>query len=267
MMNTQGDFIWYELMTLDAGKAAAFYKTVIGWQIADSGQPNKDYRICSAHDENDGADHPVAGIFQLEGECAQTAIPGWYGYLAVDNVDAKVASIVAAGGEVYMPATDLPDVGRMAMVTDPQGMPFYIMRGSSKEPSFAFAHDRPRIGHCAWNELITNDPKSALAFYSEQFGWQKDGEMDMGEMGAYEFVRHGSVIGAMMRKPPEMPNPQWNFYFRVADIDHALKLAKDAGAEITLEPSEVPGGDFIIQGIDPTGACFALVGQRKSSKE
>ncbi|MBV1788521.1 VOC family protein [Marinobacterium sp. D7] len=264
MANKQGDFLWYELLTDDADAAQAFYSDVIGWQTVDSGVPNMDYRILQATDPDSGEVNPVGGMMPLTEEMrAGGARPVWLGYIAVEDVDHCVARITEAGGRVMLPPFDIDDVGRIAMVTDPQGVPFYIMRGFSEETSLAFAFDRPRVGHCGWNELRTTDPAAAKQFYGELFGWQKEGEMDMGEEGCYEFLRHGSVLGAVMPKPDTMPMPMWHFYFRVADIDRAVDKIASAGGQLTFGPVQVPGGDYIVKGIDPQGASFSLVGARQ----
>jgi len=261
MANEQGDFIWYDLMTTDADAAAAFYTEVLGWEIA---RADAEYRIWKATDEEADETHEVAGLMQLTEEmCAGGARPIWLGYICVDDVDTSIEAIVADGGKIMLPATDIPDVGRFAMVTDPQGIPFYVMRSAEGcAESLAFAHDKPRPGHCAWNELATSDPKAALAFYSKHFGWQKDGEMDMGPMGLYEFIRHNGVIGALMPCVSEEQPPMWTFYFRVVDIDSAAERVVASGGQVVQGPQEVPGGDWIINGIDPQGAPFSLVGQK-----
>ncbi len=256
-MNKHGDFIWYELMTSDADAAQRFYGAMLEWSFASGGISDMDYRIINA------PEHAVGGLMPISPEMAeQGARPGWLGYIGVDDVDKCIESIVHGGGTVHMPATDIPGVGRFALVADPQGAPFYIMRGASDEVSMAFAADHPRIGHCAWNELITSDQAAALHFYGVRFGWVKDGEMDMGPMGSYDFLRHGFMMGAMMKASGEMGPPHWNFYFRVVDIDVAYATAKANGGTIVSEPHEVPGGDFVLHGIDPQGAFFALVGAR-----
>jgi predicted enzyme related to lactoylglutathione lyase len=264
MPNQHGEFIWYELLTDNSDAAQQFYSAFLGWQVTDSGQPGMNYRILHARDEGTGEVQDIGGLMQLTEEMRQGgARPVWLGYIGVDDVDGTVASIVAAGGVVQMPAMDIPDVGRIAMVTDPQGAPFYVMRGISNKTSLAFAYDKPRIGHCAWNELVTSDTETAKAFYFKEFGWTKDGEMDMGPIGAYEFIRHNGVIGAIMPKPKEQPVPMWHYYFRCADIDTACYAITDKGGQILHGPDEIPGRDFIIKGVDPQGALFALVGNRK----
>ena len=265
MTNQHGDFIWYELLTSDADAAGDFYGKVIGWTSTSSGQPDMDYRFFSSGDGSDMADG-VAGYMAINEEMAAGgAVPAWIGYIAVDSVDASAASIAAAGGSVIMPAMDLDGVGRMAMVADPQGAPFYVMKGASDETSYSFAATEPKIGHCAWNELSTTDPEAAKAFYTGQFGWASDGDMDMGPMGKYEFLKASGDrfrVGAVMPKMPEMPVSAWSFYFRVPDIDGAVGAIKANGGTLLMEPVEIFGGDFSVNALDPQGAHFALVGSR-----
>lgn len=265
MSNKHGDFIWYELLTDNSDGAFQFYSAILGWTMTDSGQSGMDYRLLHAQDAETGAVHDVGGLMQLTQEMKQGgACPVWLGYIGVDDVDQSVANIVAAGGSVQMPAFDIPHVGRLAMVTDPQGAPFYVMKGSSTGTSLAFAYDKPRVGHCAWNELLTTDTEAAKAFYFSEFGWQKDSEMDLGEMGIYEFIRHDFMLGAVMAKPDAMPMPMWNYYFRCADIDKACGAITANGGQVIQGPDEIPGGEFTVTGVDPQGAVFALVGVRRA---
>ena len=138
------------------------------------------------------------------------------------------------------------------------------MRGASDKTSLSFAYDKPRMGHCAWNELSTTDPAAAVDFYGRQFGWVQDGDMDIGPMGKYLFLRHGEgMIGAIMPKMPEMPVSAWTHYFCVPDIDAAVATIEEHGGTILQESIEIPGGDYSTMGLDPQGAAFALVGARQ----
>ena len=113
---------------------------------------------------------------------------------------------------------------------------------------------------------IGSNPAAALNFYHDLFGWVKDGDMDMPGLGKYEFLRHDFVLGAVMPKMPEMPVSMWTYYFRVSDIDDAVKTIKARGGQMLQEPMEIPGGDFAMNALDPQGAAFALVGARKKKK-
>jgi predicted enzyme related to lactoylglutathione lyase len=256
MGDQHGDFIWYELLTTDPDAAQRFYSAVVGWDFAPSGMPGSDYRFFSY------AGQGIGGMLHITPEdCAKGARPCWLGYIGVNDVDTSAAAISAAGGHVFVPPTDIPGVGRFAMVSDPQGHPFYIMRGSSPEASPSFSMDG--IGHCVWNELNAREHTAMLAFYGEQFGWQRGDFMDMGPMGEYRFItQNGVTIGAMMTVTPGTQEPQWLYYFMVADIDTAAASITAGGGQILHGPSEVPGGLYMINGTDPQGTPFAIVGKR-----
>lgn len=253
--NKSGDHVWFELLTSDAEAAQSFYASVLGWTFADSGQPDVDYRIINA------GPHSIGGLMTIT-EQMHGCPPQWLGYVAVEDVDAKAAEVEKLGGKITMPGMDLPNVGRIAMVSDPAGAAFYLIKSANPGKSLAFADDAPRPGHGAWNELRTTDQPGAWAFYGELFGWKQDGEMDMGPMGKYQFVRHGGVIGAIMPSLPEWGPPMWNRIFRVANIDTAKAAVEAGGGKTLTGPDEIPGGDFAMNCMDPQGAAFGLVGGR-----
>lgn len=257
--NPEGDFIWYELMTPDADGAKAFYDAVVGWDIGAEGPPEYGgYRMIGSNGGSAGGVLPITDEMQQHG-----ARPIWLGYLHVQDVDAKLASIEAGGGRTLMPANDIPNVGRIAMVADPQGAPFYIMKpippeGHENEPSTVFSPTDQ--GRCAWNELSTRDPVAARRFYGDQFGWTTEKFMSMGEHGEYRFIdHHGLTLGAIAGTMGDQLS-HWRFYFRVPSISTAKNVIEAKGGKVIAGPMEVPGGDHIVIGIDPQGAEFALVG-------
>ena len=262
-MTEASNFIWYELMTTDPKGAAAFYGAVVGWTIADTGEQTAggvDYRMIG---RSDGGN--AGGVLALNADMiAGGARPIWIGYLHVADVDAAVEAIKADGGAVQMPAMDIP-VGRIAMVTDPQGAPFYVMdpippEGGGESDVFSVT-EAQRV---RWNELATSDPEAAIAFYKKHFGWGQEGEMDMGPLGAYRFLQRGEVmIGAVMPLMEGYPVPVWNFYIGVDDIDRARDAITANGGTITSEPMEIPGGEYAMNAIDPQGAPVGFVGPRK----
>ena len=258
--NPQGDYIWYELMTPDPEGSKAFYDAVVGWNIGKAEEAYNGYRMI-------GTDGGFAGgVLPLNAEMQQHgARPTWLGYIHVTDVDRSIKSIEQAGGKALMPATDIPNVGRIAMVADPQGAPFYVMKpippeGRENEPSTVFSPGKD--GRCSWNELSTSDPVAARRFYGEQFGWTSDEFMDMGEHGEYRFFdHHGVRLGAVSGMMNQDQHPHWRYYFRVPSVSKAKETAEAKGGKVVMGPMEVPGGDHIIIGFDPQGAEFALVGK------
>ena len=257
MSTTPSSFIWYELVTSDIDAAAKFYRDVVGWSMSPAGAPGMDYRQLSIG----GA--TIGGAMAISPDAAANGMrPVWLGYLNVADVDESVARIVAAGGASHMPAWDIPGVGRIAMVGDPQGAAFYVMAPIGEGPSPSFMPGQ--AGHGGWHELHTTDWKAALGFYGAHFGWEQSDAMDMGPMGTYLLFNAGAdAIGGMMNGP-DFPRPMWLYYFNVDDI-HAAKARVDAaGGAILNGPHEVPGGSWIVQARDPQGAMFALVGPNKA---
>lgn len=257
MSNPHGFPIWYELLSNDADASRAFYEKVIGWTVhaADPIAGGMDYRMIDT-----GKNNYVGGLMNLTDEMkVGGAKATWLFYIGVDDVDATVARIEAKGGGVLMPAFDMPGVGRMAFVHDPQGNPFYVMRGASDDSSTAF--DRTGMGKCNWNELITSDQAAGNAFYKDVFGWDYPDRMAMpGDMGDYIFVSvDDTTIGATMKAPPGTPTG-WRFYFRTPDIEAAAAKVTASGGTVLMGPHEVPGGDRIIVATDPQGVPFGVVG-------
>ena len=261
--SSHGSPVWYELITTDPEAAKAFYDPVVGWTIGEATAEFGGYRMIGRSDGKQ-----AGGILPLSDEMQQHgAGPTWLGYIAVDDVDEAVRSIEQSGGKALMPAFDIPSVGRIAMVADPQGAPFYVMKpippeGQESGQSDVFSVDQPQ--RVRWNELATTDPDGAIDFYRQQFGWGQEGEMDMGEMGKYRFIQSGeTTIGAIMPKPAQLPVSKWTYYIGVDDIDRAAEAITSGGGQISNGPMEIPGGEFALNAIDPQGASFGLVGPRK----
>ncbi|MBX9740248.1 MAG: VOC family protein [Beijerinckiaceae bacterium] len=258
MTNRHGMPIWYELLTNDAVGSKKFYDAVIGWSIAtQSGTPGVDYRMIATH----GGDF-VGGMMPLTDDMRSGgAKPAWLFYIGVDDVDATAAAITAKGGSIHLPPFDIPQVGRIAMVADPQSNPFYIMRGASPEASAAW--ERSGMGKCNWNELATSDQTAGNAFYADIFGWTFPHKMEMpGDMGDYMFIEAaGETIGATMMAGVQPGQPTgWQFYFRAPDIEAAAETVRAQGGMVHAGPMEVPGGDRIIVASDPQGVNFGVVG-------
>ena len=259
----RGSFIWYELMSPDPEGSKAFYDSVVDWNIGEGVPEYNGYRMIG---RSEGGF--AGGLLPLTNEMQQHgARPAWLGYIYVEDVDATVASIERAGGKALMPAFEVPNVGRVAMVADPQGAPFYIMKpippaNDPEGKSDVFSVDQPQ--RVRWNELATSDPDAAVDFYRSQFDWDQQGDMDMGEMGKYRFIQSGTTnIGAIMRKPPQLPMSLWTYYIGVDDIDRAVEAINSGGGRVLNGPMEIPGGEFALNGLDPQGASFSLVGPRK----
>ncbi len=256
MTTFAGDFLWYDLMTPDPDAGRAFYKAVFGWNMADSGVPGANYTVLSV------GQAPVGGMMPLPDDAKAMGVPPcWTGYIGSDDVDADEKRVMEAGGSVRKPATDIPSVGRFAVVADPHGAVFILFKPNTPAADQNCAPPDPAApGTVGWRELMAGDLETDFNFYATMFGWTKAAAHDMGPMGVYQlFAKDGVDRGGMMTKMPQMPVPHWGYYFNVAAIDAAATRVADAGGKICNGPMQVPGGQWIVQCQDPQGAFFNMV--------
>lgn len=258
MATLRGKFIWYDVMTPDTKAAAKFYGDVIGWTAQE--HPMTDGRTYTVFSKGTAM---VAGLMTIPDEArAQGVPPCWTGYVSTDDVDAEVRRVAAAGGSVKRPPTDIPSVGRFAVVADPGGAVFLLFKPNTSEEPKPVAPMTP--GHIAWHELMAGDLDRELKFYQGLFGWTKDKAHDMGPMGTYQtFATGGSPCGGMMKICAQVPYPVWSYYIAVDSVAAAADRAVTRGAQIVNGPMEVPGGAWIVQARDPQGAHFAMVSAGK----
>ena len=254
MSDNSGKFVWYEWMGADLAGAVSFYRHVVGWTIAETGMAGFPYQIASV------GGYGVGGLFQTPPEAKGTP-PCWTGYVYVDNVDSAVEKLKAAGGGAMRPPMDIPNVGRMAIVADPQGAPFALFKDAGGNPPPAPPPGTD--GLIGWRELHALDGKAAFDFYASQFGWKEDRQFDMGPMGVYRVFDSGSQQGGMMSKGPQGPGPCWLYYFNVAAADAAGARVTEKGGKVLHGPHEVPGDMWAMQCADPEGAMFGLVSMKK----
>ncbi|HEX4736297.1 MAG TPA: VOC family protein [Allosphingosinicella sp.] len=248
-------FIWYELMTTDTDAAVEFYGDVVGWTAAD--HPNSAggvrYAVLSAGESG------IGGVLQLDEDMKRAGMkPIWVGYIHAADTDDAARRIAEAGGKIHVPPMDIPNVGRFAMASDPGGALFYVMTPLPMDGPPTATPDAP--GHVSWHELYSSTgEKAAFGFYSGLFGWQTMMEMPMGEMGTYRIFGDGTAQwGGIMNKPDHVPTSRWSFYVTVDSAERAAERVKARGGQVIMGPMEVPDGSFVIQGIDPQGAVFAL---------
>jgi predicted enzyme related to lactoylglutathione lyase len=246
----RGHFLWHELMTTDTAAAGPFYRKVVGWKpVAWDQDPS--YTMWMA------GKTPMGGLMRIPDEAAAAkASPSWMAYIGTDDIDATVRDVERLGGKVLRAAWEIPSVGKIAILQDPQGAVFAAYSpATAPTPTYPVA-----VGDFSWHELATTDPDAAFKFYQELFGWQPAGSHDMGPDGVYQmFGLDGHAFGGIYRKPAGMAAPpHWLVYAKVRDSKKAAAAAQAAGGTVVNGPMEVPGGDWIAQIVDPQGAAFGV---------
>ena len=121
VMKTHGAFSWSELITADPAAAAAFYGKLFGWSVKEMGPEMNGYRVASIGEQG------VAGIMAPPPD-APGMPPAWGVYVTVKDLDQTLASARQLGGKVCMEPMDIPGVGRMAVIGDPQGATLSVIQ-------------------------------------------------------------------------------------------------------------------------------------------
>ncbi|HEY1393146.1 MAG TPA: VOC family protein, partial [Methylibium sp.] len=202
-----GKFVWFEHVSAEPTKARAFYEPLFGWHVErmPMGQASYDMILCG----QDG----IGGIPPAQAG----ARAHWISYLSVPDVDKAHAKALAAGAKSLQAPTDFAPVGRGAKLSDPTGAAFWVWKSADGDRADA---EQAIPGSWAWNELMTQDAKTALAFYEKAFGFTHD-TMDMGEQGKYYILKSADGkgrAGLAQASDPKAP-AAWMPYVHVADCD------------------------------------------------
>jgi predicted enzyme related to lactoylglutathione lyase len=245
---TPGTFCWTDLTTTDQDAAKAFYGELFGWEAAD--MPVGDGSVYSMM-RRGGKD--VAAISAQPQQQRDAGVPpAWNSYVSVESVDAVAELAQKLGANVHAPPFDVLDVGRMAVVQDPQGA--FLMLWQPRRHFGAALVNAP--GALSWNELASPDIEASSAFYGDLLGWET--EPFEGSEAPYKIIKNGDKtnggIGGL--NPPGTP-PHWLVYFGADDASAALAKAEELGGTKLAGPIDLPMGQIGIAQ-DPQGAVFAV---------
>jgi predicted enzyme related to lactoylglutathione lyase len=247
-----GTFSWTDLTTSDQPAAKQFYSQLFGWDAVDNpiGE-NMVYSMMQLGGKDVAAISP-----QMEAQREAGAPPTWNSYVTVESADAAADRAQKLGATVMGPPFDVFDVGRMAIIQDPQGA--FLMLWEPKQHIGASLVNVP--GALTWNELASPDPEASAQFYSELFGWKTEPfeGMQMTYLGIQNSDGHGNggIRSAMENEPS-----YWLVYFGTDDPDRGTARATELGATTLVPPTDIGVGKIAVLQ-DPQGAVFALYAGR-----
>ncbi|SNS06231.1 VOC family protein [Actinomadura mexicana] len=245
-----GHWSWAELASPDPELSKRFYRTLFGWgsytlTVGDLG----DYEIFTL----DGVQGPEVAGMQALADDSETA--SWTCYFRTDDIPATLAAVRAAGGMETVEPTDIANLGRMALCTDPEGADFalwypYHLKGAGviDEPSAM-----------VWVELAARDTERARRFYGEVFGWKAVARHYHGSVYTHWKAGDLAVAGLIFMDEtwPSGDPSHWTPFVWVADCDASADLAVELGAQVRTPPTQREPGRYSVV-IDPTGARLGL---------
>jgi hypothetical protein len=251
---TTAKFVWYDLNTKDADKAEKFYTELFGWKTlawkpegAPEGTP--EYKMVCIGEQAFG------GINVIPSDVP--APSHWMGHVEVDDLDAAMKRAKNHKAEFPMGAMEIPTVGRMAMMLDPQGCVISLFQPADHTPEVP-AMDKP--GMVGWNELIASDANAAKAFYSEVVGWKwRNGPFqDKMEYFLFGTGEEGGDAGGMLPKDENMPAAAWFLYFTTNSIEESVGKVDALGGHVIAQPFDVETVGKLAVCAAPDGSMFGL---------
>jgi len=248
-----GSFCWLELGTTDQPAAKKFYGSLFGWAAEDSPMgPGEFYTMFKLQGRDTGAAYTLRAD-----QRAQGVPPHWMLYIAVDSADSAATRAAELGGTVLMPAFDVMDAGRMAVLQDPTGAVFCVWQAKRNTGLGIDGVD----GTLCWADLSTPDTARACEFYSGLFGWTMSGSERNSGVSDYIHIKNGEAfIGGVPPAAVRSPNtpPHWMPYMVAFDCAAVADKATQLGANLYLKPMAMEGVGTMAIVADPQGAVFAL---------
>jgi uncharacterized protein len=245
---TPGTFSWVDLTSPDQEASKAFYAGLFGWTADD--RPVGD-GVYYSMQQIDGKS--VAAISPQPQQQREAGVPPlWNSYITVESADDAASRAGELGATVHAPPFDVMDVGRMAVIQDPQGAFFMVW-----QPKATIGAELVNVpGAFCWNELYTSDLDGAQGFYGGLFDWEWS-EFEQSPEPYFVVMNRGRGNGgARGLAQPGMP-PNWLVYFAVEDIDAGVTRVGELGGETMMGPMDIGIAKIAIVR-DPQGAVFAL---------
>jgi len=244
-----GTFSWADVTTTDQEAAKSFYTGLFGWEADD--QPVGDGVYYSMMRLGGRA---AAAVSPQPPQQRDAGVPSmWNNYVTVESADAAADRANELGATVHAPPFDVMDVGRMAVIQDPQGAFFMVW-----EPRASIGAEVVNApAALSWNELASPDPPESADFYGSLFGWRAE-QMESSPV-PYLILWNGERTNGGIRELGDTPAPpHWMPYFGIEDIDAGLARTGELGGSALMGPVEAGPGRRIGVVRDPQGAVFGL---------
>jgi hypothetical protein len=246
-----GKLIFVQLVTPDIAATKQFYGELFGWTFRDIQAGGTKY----AEAFLDGI--LVAEIIHKQVPASEHRQPAWLSFFAVGDVDAARKAALQHGAKVLFEPHSVPDRGREAVFSDPQGAVFAVLASTSGDSPDVLAAP----GEWIWSSLITSDPDTDAAFYQTLFDYEVF-ELPASPGAQHLLLASDNYARASANTlPANKPkaHPHWLNYIRVEDtVKMAAKIVA-LGGRVLVEPRVDRHGGKVAVVADPLGAPFGLL--------
>ena len=249
-----GRIVWHDLLTTTPEESRRFYAELFGWEFENPGINlgfgNDNSYMLIRHDGR-----LIGGIVDANTLNRETNISQWVTTMSVSDIDAAVARVTSAGGEVLTEPTDVGDRGMLAVVTGPDGALISLVQTRDGDP----AEREPAHNEWLWDELWTDNIPDSVAFFGAVAGLglteRSTGDSDY----VYSILAAGDEPRAgVMQMPFEGEHPVWVNYLRVEDPAAIVARVAELGGRVLIDVQEREVGGRAAMIAGPSGAGVAL---------
>jgi predicted enzyme related to lactoylglutathione lyase len=242
-----GKFVWRDLVSENPDAVKPFYAALFGWEFEEGRALGAPYTLVKSGGQF------IAGISKTRRLQPEQPVSQWLSFMSVADVDRAVEQTRTAGGSVVAGPMDLPNIGRGAVVLDPDGAPLGLLRSNIGDPADT---DAPAMNRFLWTEHLSRDPQASADFYASLAGFEVR-KIDFGGK-PYWVLLKGRERAGLLRNPISVDRPVWLAYVRVADPAASAARAAQLGGRVLLAPrADLRNGTLALIA-DPTGAVLAL---------
>jgi predicted enzyme related to lactoylglutathione lyase len=252
-----GRWVWAELFTDNVNVAKTFYQEVFGWKFESTGAGKDAYTLVRA----DG--RPIAGIVHYAKPADAARAGRWLAFMSVPDVAGAASLTNNAGGKVIAAPRVIPGRGEVAVLADPEGALFGVIRSSAGDPPDIF----PAFNSWLWLELWSKDASRMADFYGPIGAYTISRQEGSGDRPELHLIAGGYPrAGVLQIERADVPST-WLPYVRVKDLLQTVTAVERAGGRIIVPPSpEIRNGKVAVF-LDPLGAAVAVAEWKDESEE
>jgi hypothetical protein len=243
-----GRWVWGELFTEDVEAAQRFYQALFGWTYQSLRAGEHSYTLALADGE------PVGGMLQRTHVYEKDRGSRWVGMISVPDVAKAARYAEEHGGKVVVAPRALAGRGEIALLKDPEGAPFGVIRSAAGDPP----DYRGEVNEWVWIELWAKDPQAMASFYGGLAGYETHPAAMAGGRSAYGLASGGYLRARIIPSPAAGQPTAWVPYLRVSDVKAASAAVAGAGGRVVVHPDRMIRDGKVALVIDPTGAAVGL---------
>lgn len=249
-----GKFIWFELASTNPEQLKKFYGDVFGWSFKHVTNSDEQYSLI--HNGNQA----IAGIFKFTPRKEVNIGALWIGMMSVSNPQNFIDKAIKYGGSTHTSPKALPNRGTYALVQDPEGALFGVLKSNSGDPPDTEAVN----GDFLWVDLFAKDTQSASEFYKNLVGYDVTTDETTGVKRI--FLSSADKYRAGIVPLPEQANRSgWLPYIKVNNVGATLKKVEAAGGVVMVAPDKTLLDGNLAIFSDPLGGVMGIINWQEST--